>query len=117
MGKLLTLCKSEKWVRNNFCFFDNRLFWQFYLNYVNHKHRNWTKLQSKMHVPCENVFVACHICQSCKFRGANGCEVMTAAVQQLTCSGDEKWFLMGNWFMASSTAQNRTTLVWFFSPT
>lgn len=71
----------------------------------------------KMHVPCENVFVVRCIRQSCNLGGANECEVMTAAVQQLTCSGDEKWLLMTNWYIASSVTQDRTTLVWFFSPT
>ena len=47
-------------------------------------------MQNQKHVLCENVFIVCRICQSCNLRGANECEVMTAEVQQLTCSGDEK---------------------------
>lgn len=47
-----------------------------------------------MHVPCENVLIARRICQSCNLRGANEREVMTAVVQRLTCSGEEKWILI-----------------------
>lgn len=67
-----------------------------------------------MHVPCENVLVVCRICQSCNLRGANECEVMTAAVQWLTCSGEEKW--IWNWFISSSMLKTELPLFGFSHP-